>query len=121
MDHYWSMSEPLLVCKRSSTSHYHGPVLVGCVTSTGCIDPPSELRLIALISLRLPAQKKGGPTHIVGRPARGMSKNECVLFLRQRELKDRVNPRSSRVRALVATTLEEEEVQAVMPFFLRGL
>jgi len=31
MDHYWSMSEPLLVSKRSSTGHYHGPVLVGCV------------------------------------------------------------------------------------------
>ena len=50
----------------------------------------------------------------VGRPARGMSKNECVLFLRQRELKDRVNPRSPRVGTLIATTLEEEEVQAVM-------
>ncbi len=44
-----------------------------------------------------------------------MSKSECVLFLRQRELKDRVNPRSPRVGTLIATTLEEEEVQAVMP------
>ena len=50
-----------------------------------------------------------------------MSKNECVLFLRQRELKDRVDPRSPRVGTLIATTLEEEEVQAVMPSFLRSL
>jgi len=76
MDHYWSMSEPLLVSKRSSTGHYHGPVLVGCVTSTGCIDPPSELRLIALISLRLPAQKeRRADPHAVDRHARGKSKN----------------------------------------------
>ena len=51
----------------------------------------------------------------MSRPAKGKSKNECVLFLRQRELKDRVNPRSPRVGTLIATTLEEEEVQAVMP------
>ena len=38
-----------------------------------------------------------------------------MLFLRQRELKDRVDPRSPRVGTLIATTLEEEEVQAVMP------
>ena len=55
------------------------------------------------------------------RPARGKSKNECVLFLRQRELKDRVDPRSPRVGTLVVTALEEEEVQAVMPSFLRSL
>lgn len=50
-----------------------------------------------------------------------MSKNECVLFLRQRELKDRVNPRSPRVGTLIVTTLKEEEVQAVMSSFLRSL
>ena len=44
-----------------------------------------------------------------------------MLFLRQRELKDRVDPRSPRVGTLVATALKEEEVQAVMPSFLRSL
>lgn len=73
-----------------------------------------------LPSLTAQKERRADP-QTVDRPARGKSKSECVLFLRQRELKDRVNPRSPGVGALVVTTLKEEEVQAVMSSFLRSL
>lgn len=52
--------------------------------------------------------KAGRPTD--SGPARQGKEQEYVLFLRQRELKDRVDPRSPRVGTLIVTALEEEEV-----------